>query len=74
MILPTKYVPPADSVIGRAGLALSLRDDSPTVNGLWNAFRMRRPDVPFDSFVEALTLLFLMGIVRIDSGILRWEV
>lgn len=73
MILPTKYIPASDSVLGRAAVTLPLRENNPTVSELWNAYRSVRPEDTFDSFAEALTLLFLIGIVDIDAGILSWQ-
>lgn len=74
MILPTKYVPASDSVLGVAGALLPLRNRNPTVSELWHSFRIMRPDASFDMFTEALTLLFMIGAVSIDAGILRWQV
>lgn len=74
MILPTKYVPASDSVIGHAATILPLRDRNPTVSELWHAFRAKSPGASFDSFTEALTLLFMIGAVAINAGVLRWEV
>lgn len=74
MILPTKYVPAADSTIGHAASLLPLRGSNPTVSELWHAYRIARPGSSFDSFTEALTLLFILGVVTIETGILRWEV
>ncbi|WP_443218507.1 ABC-three component system middle component 6 [Rathayibacter sp. YIM 133350] len=74
MILPTKYVPASDSALGRAAALLPKRASNPTVSELWNTYRLDRPDATFDSFAEALTLLFLVGIVEIEAGILRWQV
>lgn len=74
MILPTKYIPASDSALGRAAALLPLRAGNPTVSELWNSYRLARPDATFDSFAEALTLLFLVGIVKIEAGILRWQV
>lgn len=74
MILPTKYVPASDSVLGRAGDLLPLRNYNPTVSELWHAFRKTRPEASFDSFTEALTLLFMIGAVTLDAGILKWQV
>lgn len=73
MILPTKYVPAADSTIGHAASLLPLRGRDTTVSELWHAYRMARPDSSFDSFTEALTLLFMLGVVTIETGILQWE-
>lgn len=73
MILPTKYIPASDSVLGRAAVILPLRRSDPTVSELWNAYRTERADDAFDSFAEALTLLFIIGIVDIEAGILTWQ-
>ncbi|MCR5976693.1 hypothetical protein GDN83_02800 [Gordonia jinghuaiqii] len=74
MILPTKYIPASDSVLGRAGAILPLRESNPTVSELWHSYRTIRTDESFDSFVEALTLLFMLGVVSIDTGVLQWRV
>jgi hypothetical protein len=74
MILPTKYVPASDSILGAAAYLLPLRGSNPTVSELWNSYRAVRPEASFDSFTEALTLLFMIGAVTIDSGVFRWQV
>ena len=74
MILPTKYIPASDSVLGRAGAILPLRESNPTVSELWNSYRRARPEDSFDSFTAALTLLFMLGVVTINTGVLEWEV
>lgn len=74
MILPTKYIPASDSVLGRAGAILPLRENNPTVSELWNSYRTARPEDSFDSFTTALTLLFMLGVVTINTGVLEWEV
>ena len=53
---------------------LPLRNSNPTVSELWYAYRGAAPDASFDSFTEALTLLFMIGAVTISAGVLRWEV
>lgn len=74
MILPTKYIPASDSTLGRAAALLPIREGKPTVSDLWGSYRTAHPGSTFDSFTEALTLLFLVGIVDIEAGILRWQV
>lgn len=74
MILPTKYIPASDSILGKAGLLLSLRKRGSTVSSMWYEYRSERPGDSFDSFSEALTLLFLIGSVNFDEGLLKWEV
>lgn len=74
MILPTKYIPAADSVLGRASAILPLRESGPTVSELWHSYRLARPEDSFDSFTAALTLLFMLGVVSISAGVLQWQV
>lgn len=74
MILPTKYVPASDSILGRAGAILPLRASNPTVSELWHSYRLVRPEDSFDSFIAALTLLFMLGVVTINTGVLQWQV
>jgi hypothetical protein len=74
MILPTKYIPASDSTLGRAATLLSIRRSNPTVSELWYACRSQNGEVSFDAFTEALTLLFLIGAVDLDRGILKWTV
>lgn len=74
MILPTKYIPASDSVLGRAGVLLTLRASNPTVSELWYSYRSAKPEATFDSFAESLTLLYLLGAVALDGGVLQWEV
>lgn len=74
MILPTKYVPASDSILGMAGDLLPLRGSNPTVSEFWYSYRAVRPEASFDAFTEALTLLFMIGAVTMDAGVLRWQV
>lgn len=74
MILPTKYIPASDSIIGRAADLLPLRYGDPTVSELWYSYRRANLEASFDGFTEALTLLFLIGAVTMDSGVLKWQV
>ena len=74
MILPTKYVPASDSTLGRAGALLPLRAANPTVSELWHSYRSVQPEATFDTFTEALTLLFMIDVVSIESGVLQWRV
>lgn len=73
MIFPSKYIPIQDSLIGIAALLISLRAPKQTVTSLWIDFRHRRNDITFDTFLNALTLLFMIGKVNFQSGIIRWE-
>lgn len=74
MIMPTKYVPIGDSTLGLAAALLYLRERDQTVSSLWHNFRLLREDASFDLFTEAITLLFLLGSVNFDDGLLKWRV
>lgn len=73
MILPTKYVPASDSTLGRASALLPLRTANPTVSELWHSYHSIQPEATFDAFTEALTLLFMIDMVSIEAGVLRWR-
>lgn len=74
MILPTKYVPASDTGLGLAAVLLAKRASTQTVSELWRLFSIDRPTSTFDRFTEALTLLFLLGAVNFEQGLLKWSV
>lgn len=70
-ILPTKHVSEHTSLLGLAGrLAGELREPC-TVSELWRRARERRDPGSFARFVLALDLLYLIGVVVLDDGLLR---
>jgi len=71
MILPTKHVTPAQSLLGVASLVLERLDRPRTVNQLWEETRTDGAIGTFDRFVIAMDLLFIMGAVELDNGTLR---
>lgn len=75
MILPSKHLPPDRSLICLGAEILSLLDEPRTISGLWTKFQLRRGDqskrVPFDWFVLATSMLFVIGAVRLDRGRLK---
>lgn len=73
-LVPTKYVPLADSLLGRAAKLLELRYEYATVSELWHAAKQEDENLTFSTFVDALTLLFLMGAVDWRDGMLDWQV
>lgn len=72
MILPNKYIPTRDSLLGRASVLLGMRRKGGTVSQLWYSYRKVNPDVTFDAFLDTLTLLYAVGLVSLKSGILEW--
>ena len=77
MILPTKHVRGDRALIGVGGEILRLLYEPMTVSRLWDEVRTGRaayaPDSPigYEWFVLALDLLFLMGAVTLDRGVLH---
>jgi hypothetical protein len=77
MILPTKHIRGDRALIGVGGEVLRLLQQPMTVSRLWDEVRKARtmytPSSPisYDWFVLALDLLFMMGAVSLDRGVLR---
>lgn len=77
MILPTKHIRPDRALLTVGGnLLVSLREPM-TVSRLWDDVRCKRgnPGEPapinYDWFVLALDLLFMIGAVELDRGLLQ---
>jgi hypothetical protein len=76
VILPSKKLPPENSLIFIGGSVLDLLTESKTVSRLWEDFKQNRIkllsaescDVSFDWFVLALDFLHLIGSVKLVSG------
>ena len=75
MILPTKHLPESQSLIGVGGTILVLlAEREATVSSLWDEFRIARQEsgrISFDWFVLGLDLLFALGTIELDRGVLR---
>ena len=75
MILPTKHLPESHSLLGVGGTILALLGErEATVSSLWEEFRVARLEsgrVSFDWFVLGLDLLFALGAIELDRGVLR---
>ncbi|RYB04192.1 ABC-three component system middle component 6 [Lichenibacterium ramalinae] len=77
MILPTKHLRPDRALLTVGGdLLVSLREPM-TVSRLWDDVRAKRGDsgepapINYDWFVLALDLLFIIGAIELDRGLLR---
>jgi len=78
MILPTKHLPESHSLLGIGGTILALLGEKEaTVSSLWEQFRSTRKEiglVSFDWFILGLDLLFALGTIELDRGVLRRKV
>jgi hypothetical protein len=75
MILPSKHVPLGRTLLGVGAEILSLLTVPSTIGGIWDRVRSHRSDAPieYDWFILAMDLLYAMGAVRMERGLLRRE-
>ena len=77
MILPTKHLRPDRALLGVGAEVLSVLTRPMTMSTLWDRVRARRsvaaPNAPIDYrwFVLALDLLYLIGALEMERGVLR---
>jgi len=71
MILPTKHVPARQSLLGVGGLVLHNLDSERTLSDLWERVRLAPEVGTFKRFVLSLDLLYAMGAVTMEAGLLR---
>jgi len=77
MILPTKHTRPDRALLAVGGEILVLLREPMTVSRLWDDVRSRRGNpgepapISYDWFVLAIDLLFMIGAVELDRGLLR---
>jgi hypothetical protein len=77
MILPTKHIRPERSLLFVGGDILRCLRDPMTVSRLWDEIRCSfgegsepRP-ITYDWFILALDLLYMMGAIDIERGLIR---
>lgn len=77
MILPTKHIRPDRSLLAVGGDLLVSLSEPMTVSRLWDDVRSRRghtgepAPINYDWFVLTLDLLFMIGAIELDRGLLR---
>ncbi|MCG7990591.1 MAG: hypothetical protein JAY98_03530 [Candidatus Thiodiazotropha lotti] len=77
MILPSKHLSPDRALITVASEVLEMVGSRSTVSSIWNDLKdSRKEKVRFDTlsydwFILSLTLLFIMGIIEEDAGIIK---
>ena len=76
MILPTKHLAPERALITVGAELLEILREPKTVSRTWDELRALRHSrwphgkTRFDWFVLALDLLFLLGTIRLEEGLL----
>jgi hypothetical protein len=71
MILPTKHINPFDSLLGVGALILERLKTTKTVTQLWDEMRDLPQVVTFERLVLGLDLLYMLGLVELDGGVIR---
>lgn len=77
MILPSKHIPPGRALLGVGAEVLRALDQPSTIASLWNALRSHRsadskwPTLDYRWFVLAIDLLYIIGAVELERGLLR---
>lgn len=77
MILPTKHIRPERALLSVGGELLACLREPLTVSRLWDEIRAARgtsnhpAPIHYDWFVLALDLLFIVGAVEFDRGLVR---
>ncbi len=76
MILPSKHMAPNRALISVSADVFELIDKRSTVSSVWNDFQeqqkssLRYGEIPYDWFVLAIDLLFLIGVIEEKNGLL----
>jgi hypothetical protein len=71
MILPTKHINPLDSLLGIGALVLERLRPAKTVTQLWDEMRDLPQVATFERLVLGLDLLYMIGLVELDGGVIR---
>lgn len=77
MILPTKHIRPERALLTIGGELLTRLREPSTVSRLWDDVRRDRGDpaepasITYDWFVLALDLLFMVGAIEFERGLVR---
>lgn len=71
MIVPTKYIPASNALIGLGAEVLTELTEPMSAALLWERLRMKPEFGTFERFVLAVDLLFMLNAVVIVQGQLR---
>lgn len=71
MILPTKHIKLSNSLLNVGATLLIYMNEPRTVTSLWNEMRILPEIKTFERFTLGLNLLFIMGVIDFQDGLLR---
>ena len=70
MLMPTKHVTERNSILGAAGVVLSVITGLVTINELWRRTSGSQEIGTFDRLILALDFLFMIGVIEFQSGLI----
>lgn len=70
MILPSKHISEKDALIGVGAVLLNEIDRPRTVTQLWESARRTRAVGTFERFVLVLNMLYIVGAVHLEDGLI----
>ena len=71
MILPTKHISTRNSLLGLGSIVLVRLRYPRTVTSLWSDLSKVPEVATFERFVLVLDLLYMMGAIELEEGLLR---
>jgi hypothetical protein len=71
MILPTKHISLSNSLLNIGAVLIKHIDNNHTVSALWNTASIIPEVKTFERFTLGLDLLFMMGAIEFQDGLLR---
>lgn len=69
MILPSKYINLEGSLLGLGAVILAFLTYPRTITALWEEVRKTPEPMSFNYFVLALDLLFILGTIDLNEGL-----
>jgi hypothetical protein len=71
VILPTKHIPVAQSLLGEGAGVLKLLDKPVTLTRLWERIRTESQLPNYERFLLSLDLLYALDAIYLDSGFVK---
>jgi hypothetical protein len=71
MILPDKNLLLSSSLLGTGANLLTKLKSPQTISSLWEKFRKNGEIKSYEKYIISLDLLYLLGLIDLDEGLLR---
>ena len=70
MILPDKHIWLSTSLLNTGAVLLRIMKSGQTVTEIWDVAKTQHEVKTFDKFVNGMDLLFILGAVRVENGLI----